>query len=179
MQCACTTERFSSIEINVRLCVTALNLLSRAHLHQQELQAPGTKLNSNKNLTLHLCLIIPSKFQKDNPANIYLRTLECSKAVSKPLGGRGTLTILTLPWNSELARLIHHLHHNNITLKICTRSQSWTIPIPAAFKYLYVFFRWTPFRRSAYLTKRTAPLQPEDKKFFGALLKPKVQSTQC
>ena len=41
-----------------------------------------------------------------------------------------------------------------------------------------MLFRWQPFRRSAYIKEKHAltkvKLQPEDKKFFGALMKPKV-----
>ena len=36
--------------------------------------------------------------------------------------------------------------------------------------------RWTPFRRSAYLANRSIKLEPEDKKFFAALIKPRASN---
>lgn len=41
---------------------------------------------------------------------------------------------------------------------------------------LYILCRWQPFKRSAYLnqTQERKKLDPQDKKFFEALIKPKV-----
>ena len=51
------------------------------------------------------------------------------------------------------------------------------------FEYPLVFDneRWEPFRRSAHFAKRTSKYEmgreePTDKKFFAALIKPKVSS---
>ena len=51
------------------------------------------------------------------------------------------------------------------------------------FEYPLVFDneRWEPFRRSAHFAKRTSKYEmgreePTDKKFFAALIKPKVRS---
>lgn len=37
----------------------------------------------------------------------------------------------------------------------------------------YLFFRWSPFRRSAYIRSIGVQKEPEDKKFFRSLTKPK------
>ncbi|XP_025104854.1 WD repeat-containing protein 64-like isoform X2 [Pomacea canaliculata] len=44
------------------------------------------------------------------------------------------------------------------------------------FEYPLIFDqqRWQPFRRSAYMAKKHEVLRPEDKKFFGALIKPRA-----
>ncbi|PVD26800.1 hypothetical protein C0Q70_14479 [Pomacea canaliculata] len=40
--------------------------------------------------------------------------------------------------------------------------------------FLMTSLRWQPFRRSAYMAKKHEVLRPEDKKFFGALIKPRA-----
>ncbi|XP_046579795.1 WD repeat-containing protein 64-like [Haliotis rubra] len=59
-----------------------------------------------------------------------------------------------------------------------TRRKSATQKIRTAQKFEYPLIfnqqKWRPFRRSAYLRPKSKPPQPEDKKFFKALIKPRA-----
>ncbi|XP_035826428.1 WD repeat-containing protein 64 [Aplysia californica] len=59
------------------------------------------------------------------------------------------------------------------------KSASHKIRSVQRFEYPLMFDkeRWEPFRRSAYMSKRDQVLRPEDKKFFGALIKPKAYNS--
>ncbi|XP_071080173.1 WD repeat-containing protein 64-like [Haliotis cracherodii] len=59
-----------------------------------------------------------------------------------------------------------------------TRRKSATQKIRTVQKFEYPLIfnqqKWRPFRRSAYLRPKSRPAQPEDKKFFKALIKPRA-----